>query len=165
MAQYATISEADTYFAGRLHTQPWDSADTATRNKALIQATRAIDDLRFIGVRHSVWLAQEAEAEADEILSAVADQELEFPRGSDEEVPEDIVIACCEEALSLLDGKDAEQELEDLSVVSQGYSSVRSTYDRTFSQEHLNAGIVSSRAWKKLKPYLQEGRDFRISRV
>jgi hypothetical protein len=165
MAQYATVADADAYFDTRLYADVWDQASPENKDKALIAATQAIDRLRFVGVRHSVWLVIEAGGDEDAQIAAVADQTLEFPRGSDTTVPADIEIACFEEALSLLDGKDPDQELEDLAVISQGYSSVRSTYDRSFAQEHLNAGIVSPRAWRFLKPYLRGGRDVKISRV
>jgi hypothetical protein len=165
MAQYATSEEAAAYFADRLHSEVWDAADTDNRTKALKTATVAIDRLRFVGQRHAVYVAVQAGATAEAILASVATQVLEFPRDSDEEIPQDIKNACCEEALALLDGKDPDQELEDLAVISQGYSSVRVTVDRSFTQEHLNAGIVSPRAWRFLKPYLAESRSFKINRV
>lgn len=162
---YVTLSEAQAYFSQRLHSGLWDNTSVDDRTKALAQATRAIDSLRFAGVRHSVWLVIEADGDSDAQLAAVADQDQEFPRGSDEDVPQAIKDACCEEAFSLLEGKNPDEELEDLAVVSQGYSSVRSTYDRSFVHEHLNAGIVSPRAWRFLKPFVRETRDFKISRV
>jgi len=166
MAQYATTTEADAYFDTRLHSQLWEGSSPADKNKALAQATRAIDRLRFVGQRNSVYAVVQAGLSSEEaIAQAVAEQPLEFPRDADEEVPEDIKIACYEEAFTLLDGKDPDAELEDLPVVSQGYSSVRVTVDRSFVQEHLNAGICSPRAWRYIKPYLAEARDVRINRV
>ena len=166
MAAYATVNEADAYFETRLHSQLWEGSSPADKMKALTTATRAIDRLRFVGQRHTVYLTLSAgERDDDAIAQAVAAQPLEFPRDADEEVPEDIKIACYEESLSLLDGKDPDAELEDLPVVSQGYSSVRVTVDRAFVQEHLNAGITSPRAWRYLKPYLAEALDIRINRV
>lgn len=163
---YGTIADGDTYFATRLHAEAWTGSDNNQKTAALTEASLAIDRLRFAGVRHSVWLVLETGTEdRDTILAAVNDQPHEFPRGSDEDVPSDIEIACYEEALSRLDGKGPDEELEDLAVVAQGYSSVRTTYDRSFAQEHLNAGIVSPRAWRFVKPYLAGPRDFKISRV
>lgn len=163
MASYVTLSEAQEYFANRLHSGLWDTSPVEERNKALAEATAAIDRLRYAGVRHSVFLVVDGDETA--ILAAIDDQPLEFPRGSDTVTPQDIKNACCEEAFSRLDGKNPDEELEDLAVVSQGYSSVRTTYDRTFAQEHLNAGIVSPRAWRFLKPFIVEARDVTIHRV
>lgn len=162
---YGSLNGATTYFTTRLHGSLWAASSVADQTAALTEASQAIDRLRFIGVKHSVFVVAEAGGDADAQLAAVLDQDAEFPRGSDEDVPTDIVHACYEEAFSRLDGKSPDEELEDLAVVAQGYSSVRTTYDRTFAQEHLNAGIVSPRAWRFLKPYLGESRDFKISRV
>jgi hypothetical protein len=45
---YATVAEADTYFAGRLNTEAWADADQVA---ALIQATGWIDQFDFRGER------------------------------------------------------------------------------------------------------------------
>jgi hypothetical protein len=42
---YLTLAEAVAYFASRLHTTVWDAAVDATREKALIMATKWIDAL------------------------------------------------------------------------------------------------------------------------
>jgi hypothetical protein len=80
-------------------------------------------------------------------------------------VPDDILTACYEIAFSLLDGVDPEQETENLAVVSEGYSSVRSTYNRYLAQQHLAAGVPSMTAWRYLLPYLRDNRSFKLSRV
>lgn len=166
MASYVTLSEAQAYFTNRLHSGLWDNSAVENRTKALAQATAAIDRLRFAGQRHTVWdVIENGDPSEENIRAAIVDQPLEFPRGQDEEIPQDIKNATCEEAFALLDGKDPDAELEDLGVISQGYSSVRVTVDRSFAQEHLNAGICSPRAWRSIKPYLLEARDFKINRV
>jgi hypothetical protein len=165
MLSYLEVADANTYFADRLHSEVWDSASSEDRDKALKTATQAIERLRFHGQRHAVYAAVQAGGDETAILSAVASQPLEFPRDADEEVPQEILDAVCEEALALLDGKDPDQELEDLPAKAQGYSSVRVTMDRSFVQEHLNAGIVSPRAWRMLKPYLLESRSVKLHRV
>ena len=90
---------------------------------------------------------------------------MEFPRGTDTVFPTDIKIASYEIAFALIDGVDPERELEDLGVISQGYSSVRTTYDRSFSPEHTLAGVPSSVAWRYLKPFLRDDSAVRINRV
>lgn len=165
MLSYLTTDDADAYFADRLHSEAWDAADDSTQDKALKTATAAIERLRFVGQRHAVYEAIQSGGDETAILAAVASQPLEFPRDADEEVPQEILDAVCEEAFALLDGKDPDAELEDLPVISQGYSSVRVTMDRSFAQEHLNAGIVSPRAWRLLKPYLIEARSIKLHRV
>lgn len=165
MEPYSSIGEANAYFAERLHVDVWFDSSTNDRLKALKQATRSIDRLRFVGMKHTEWVVAQTSCDADALKAARDAQEREFPRGADEDVPTGIKEACCEEALSLLDGKDPEQEYEDLAVASQGYSSVRTTYERSYVLEHLNAGIASMRAWQLLRPYILEGRDIKLSRV
>lgn len=138
MASYATVSEAQLYFDERLHTEAWDDSDDTTRNKALSQATRIIDRLNFLG---------------DKTDSA---QTLQFPRDGDTTVPDDIKHATSELALALLDGVNPDLEFENLFMVSQGYSSVRSSYDRSIKPPHVLAGIPSIAAWTFLKPYLRD---------
>jgi hypothetical protein len=147
MDPYADLDYAESYFGQRLHTRAWTAASVSDRTKALTMATRDIDRLDY----------------ADE--KADSDQEREFPRGEDDEVPDDIKIACCEIALARLDGVVPETELENAMVSSQSFSGVRTTYDRTAVPEHIVAMIASARAWTYLKPYLREAGTIKLSRV
>lgn len=172
MNSYVTLQEAQDYFETRLHSEPWDTYSVQDRNKALATATRQIDRLNFAGEKHAAYEYRESlntnlytKAQEKAIAEAGLTQTLQFPRGSDTEVPNDIKIACMEIAFELLDGKDPEKELENLATISQGFSSIRNTQDRSFVHEHLNAGIVSALAWRYLRPYLRDGFDIKISRV
>ena len=143
---YGTLEEAQQYFDMRLHEYAWSDAVVADRPKALWAATQIIDTLNFKGYKASTWATLQSlglktlpsstvacglSAELQQIRDAEASQPLEFPRGNDTEVPEAIRRACYEIAYSLLDGKDPELELENLGITSQGYSSVRTTYNRS----------------------------------
>lgn len=171
MSQYATLEEAQDYFGTRLHSASWDTFTPSDRNAALITATRQIDRLNFVGEKHLAFVHRQSlddcitPEQEKEIAEAGLAQELQFPRGSDEVIPEDIKFACMEIAFELINGKDPQKELENLTIVSQGFSSVRNTQDRSFVHEHLNAGIVSAQAWRYLRPYLRDDHDFKISRV
>lgn len=162
MAQYATIADADAYFATRLYTDAWDDTDNTDKDKALMMATRIIDRLNFAGFKSAVQLAID---NGSDLETADSSQELQFPRGSDTEIPNDIKLATYEIAFQLLDGFDPEQEARRLGQVSQGYSSVRTTYDRQFIQEYLNAGVPSAVAWNYLKPFLRDRGSVSIKRV
>lgn len=147
MPAYISISAASDYFANRLNTDAWDDADEADCEKALLMATDAIDRLNFLGEK------------------ADSAQENQFPRLGDSTVPQDIQEACAELAMRFLDGVDPELEFENLTMVSQGYANIRSTYDRTNPSEHIVAGIPSITAWRKIKPYLRDVRDVSLNRV
>lgn len=153
MAAYDTATNADIYFATRLHVLAWTESNLADKNKALTEASARIDRLRFKGNKVD------------------SGQDLAFPRyyGDDpdgtETVPDNIKIACYECAYALLDGVDPELELENLAVSSQGVSSVRNTYARGEVPEHFAAGIPSAFAWRYLKPYIVRGNIVRLCRV
>ena len=138
---------ANQYFDTRLNTRAWDTADSGDKPKALIMATRIIDRLNFAGDKNS------------------ATQELQFPRDTDTEIPDDIKIACAEIAIELLDGVDPNKEFEDLAIVTHRYAEVVTTYDRSVVQEHLVAGVPSATAWRYLKPYIRDNRFVTVSRI
>lgn len=144
---YGDIPLADSYFTERLGTRAWDNANDTDKFKALAMATRAIDRLNYSGDK------------------ADADQELQFPRDDDTEVPSDILIAAYECALAYLDGYDPNIEIENLAISSQGFAEVRDTYDRSFALPHVRMGIPSVVAWNNLLPYLRDPNYFTISRV
>jgi hypothetical protein len=108
---YIDIEGADEYFAGRLHAEWWTGADDSTKEAALKQATRTIDRLLLKGHK------------ADE------DQKLAFPRYPDEEIPETVKEACCEEALALLErGNSQRRKLQQEGVQSFSLGNMSETY-------------------------------------
>jgi len=180
---YGDMTEAEQYFAMRLHEHAWCEADPRDKPKALYAATKIIDNLNFKGHRHTVWvliqslrpnydptdifvsewLMREREAQ---LRAAEEQQPLEFPRGSDTVVPETIRRACYEIAYSLMDGKDPEMELENLQVTAHGYGEVRTHYERgQVPIEHLINMVPNPIAWNLLRPFLRDGDAVKLSRI
>lgn len=147
MPSYATEVMAQTYFTTRLNAEAWDDADSTNREKALGHATNVIDRLNFTGCK------------ADE------NQENQFPRGTDVDIPKDITSATCEIALALLDGVDPQLEFENVFMTSQGYGGVRSSFDRIVKPMHILAGVPSFTAWTYLKPYLLDPLSIELRRT
>jgi Fe-S cluster assembly ATPase SufC len=143
---YADIDEAEEYFALRLHTDAWDEAEEEDRTIALTMATKIIDQFNYKGEKTS------------------ESQTNEFPRGGDTVVPTEIVEACCEIALKLLDEIDPDIEIENLNKVSSAFASVKSNYDKSFIPEHLTVGVPSATAWKQISPYLRDMRSVTLVR-
>ena len=177
---YGTVAEAEDYFDNRLHEFAWTRATPTDRPKALIMATRIIDTLNFKGNKNSVndlLVANSCSCVLNEALTAGCvtqaqvqeaslTQNLEFPRGTDTEVPDVIKCACYEIAHSLLDHKDPEIELENLGVISQGYAAVRVTYNRNqVPIEHLINFVPNALAWRWLKPFLYDEDAIKLVRV
>lgn len=154
---YGDYSDANEYMlTARLHNKAWVKATADERKRAMVQATLLIDMLNFKDKKHAVWqlCTGNPEATDEEIRAAEAAQELEFPRGADTTIPNAIQKACWEIAYELLDGRSPQLEAENLAVVSQGYSSVRTTYQRDVPIEHLKNFIPSGLAWRWLFPFL-----------
>jgi len=176
---YGTVAEAGAYFAVRLHELAWTGATADERVRALVAATRIIDTLNYKSYKKSVFDLLQTFSLIDipitpgasgptaaEIRAAELSQALEFPRGTDTTVPEAIRVACYEIAHAILDGKDAEQELENLAVSSHGYSSLRTTYSRgQVPIEHTINGVPSAQAWRLLRPFLRDGDQIALTRI
>lgn len=165
---YGSIVDAQDYFDNRLHETAWSEATASDRQKALIAATNIIDQLNFKGSKATVHTLLEGDPDATEEEKRTADQAqaLEFPRGADTVIPESIRTATYEMAHSLLDGKDPEIELEALGITSQGYSSLRTTYNRQQSPiEHLVNFVPSPMAWRWIRPFLRDEDAIKLSRI
>ncbi len=145
---YGTLVGANNYFKTKLHTESWEDSDKETREKSLHEATRIIESLAFKGSKEN------------------SEQILFFPRATVDNgsIPQDIILASYEIALALLNGIDPDTEARNLSATAQGYAGSRTTYDRSFIQEHIRAGVPSAFAWSILRPYLCDPQAVRLSR-
>jgi len=129
---YCTIEYADEYFRNRLHAESWGQADESTKEKALQQATRAIDRQLLRGRKTN------------------PEQELAFPRYPDTEVPEAVKEACCEEALALLErGNSQRRKLQQEGVQSFTLGNMSETYIAGAGK-----GLLSQEAKELLRPWL-----------
>lgn len=147
---YITLEAANEYFATRLHADAWDDIDSDSENdkiKALTTASNALDRLNYVSQK------------ADD------DQDHEFPRGGDTTIPVELQIACCEEALSLLEGRDPIMEEEQLRLYTQTYANVKAGYDPKMASEHIINGFTSPIAWRYIKPFLRNRMSPEVVRV
>ncbi len=144
---YVVLADAETYFNERLNVGSWDDSEDDDKNRSLIMATSAIDNLNFTGEK------------TDD------DQTLQFPRYDDASIPTEIEQATYECALALLDGVDIEMEKETMHVTEQRIGGVKVGYDPVGFAEHIIAGIPSYKAWLLLKPYLRAPNDIELFRT
>lgn len=89
---YATKAEADTYHQAHLSSSTWDDADTDTRNRALVMATRlldehlewtgdvASDDQALLWPRSDMFYASGVEIPSDEIPQKLKEATAELAR-------------------------------------------------------------------------------------
>jgi len=92
---YVTLAQADAYFDERLDSTDWTGATDNNKGKALVQAARRLDQIRWVSIK------------------ADADQKLQWPRSAavdedgntvdSDEIPQCIKDAQCEMALFMLD--------------------------------------------------------------
>ena len=134
---YATLAEAQTYFNSRLDSDDWDDASESDKTKSLVQATKSIDRLNFLGSKTS------------------STQDRQFPRYDDSETPQDIKDATCEEAIMLVGGATIALEREASKMRAQTFGAVKTVFDTDMASLHLSAGLVSSVALDILHPYLR----------
>lgn len=143
---YADIGYAEDFFATCLWTDDWDAANITDKNKALTMATKIIDQLNFLGDK------------------ADPNQENQFPRGTDTEVPNAIKEACVWIAKALIEGVNPEKEFENLFLLMQHFEGARVTFDSK-PAPNIVAGVPSSTAWRLLYPFLRDGAVITLRRV
>lgn len=145
---YLEIDDANDYFDERPDGHKWTCCNSENQEKLLKFSTRLINQLRFKGCK------------------TVATQLNQFPRDiSDDLVPDDIKVACCEIAFALLNDVDVEQEIDNLFVTNNTYATVSTGNSSGVVPAHIRAGIPSSVAWNYLRPYLMDPRKIQIRRV
>lgn len=129
---YCTVEYANEYFSGRLHSEVWEQANEADKEKALRQATRAIDRQPLKGRKNDPA------------------QVLAFPRYPETEIPEVVKEACCEEALALLErGNSQRRKLQQEGVQSFTLGSISETF-----APGSGRGLLSQEAKELLRPWL-----------
>jgi len=154
---YADRTYADAYFAQRLDTTTWDAATTATKDKALAQATSMIDRLPLVGEK-----CDDTQARA-------------FPRDLDTgcadgsgDVPDEVVQACCELARALLEGLTLEALATQSNVQSESVGDASKTYGSARGQLGVlddNYGLPSTAAAQLLAPWLADDNAIDLVRV
>jgi hypothetical protein len=110
---YLTRAEADTYFESRLHTDDWNDASTATKDKAIVMATRLLDSMYD-------WVqfpTDQTQALQWPRVGVVDFNELEYIE--DNVIPDRLKWATAELAMLLI----AEDRTLDYDVESKGVSS------------------------------------------
>lgn len=160
---YVSVDEATAYFADRLFADEWESSPD--KEKLLIAATRRIDRLPFKGIK------------------ADRTQALEFPRALysysrginpyhdplrdnlhtlpgwivQQDVPQAVKDATCEEAISILKGAQEAAKRADLQ--RQGVTSFSlGSLSESYSGGSQGIRLMSAEAHDLLAPYLGGGR-------
>lgn len=152
-----TVDVANLYFQTQLNSDAWDCASPTDKAKAVISATRLMNNLAYIGVKVYPNQFNEFPRRITKFDFQILPQQIR--------VPDAIRIACCEIALSLLDGVDLEFAIPGIAVQDDRYSNLRTSYKLNIIDEHVRAGIPSATAWLYIKPYLADPGAINLGRV
>lgn len=169
---YISVQDADAYFADRLDADAWENADSETKAKALITATKRIDAQRFQGIPKDPQQALQFPRcyRAMDRQTATIALELRDPLMEhrhlmlgaylcETDVPQAVKDATCEEALYLLSmtayQKKREREHE-LGMVGGGIGDANEYAQQTVIQRKATGGrgLYSPEARQLLAPYL-----------
>ena len=132
MESYATAETAGTYFQKRLYCDAWTKAGETEKESALLMAAQAIDRQPLKGRKTST------------------DQSLAFPRYPDTTTPQEVMKACYEEALALLEyGNSKRIQLQREGVQSFSLGDLNEVYG-----PGAGRGLLSQQARELLRPWL-----------
>jgi hypothetical protein len=115
---YVSLEDAEEYMVNKLNSQVWDAASPNDKAKALIQATKSIDKLQFMGIKFDCA------------------QKLQFPRvyiNSEPpelvtlsgEIPQAVKDATCEEALCLIANMNNSSVTARMDLQAQGIKRIK----------------------------------------
>ena len=170
---YATIAEGNTYFYDRLNATDWTEASPSDKGKAMLQACRDVDSLKFIGRKYYLGLVgasnyQKLEfprqypvrgAYIDDVLEEYIDTaqaSQRFPRSLNNAgnpyIPQLVKDAQCEQAINLLgQGSDA---LKRKDLQAQGVESFRlGAFSETYREGGVTA-VLSPKATELLGDFI-----------
>lgn len=168
---YGTVSEADAFFASRLHKYDWEVSSVADKTAALNQAAELIDQFNYAGQKTAIQALYDALPAGESPTQAAIDaanvsQPHEFPRGTSANVPEDIKKAGYLIAMALLGGRDPNMDLENRTMKSSRLGQLMTQFDTEGNtQEHIAHLIPSPQAFNLIRPYFRPRDEFTLLRV
>ena len=165
---YVSVVTATAYFADRLDAGSWETAPERQQSAALVTASRAIDAMPLQGrlilstqamaFPRYMWTANLAEIDDAWVVNSDA-EDYPVPGWVDVGIPQAVMDASCEEALSLLSITDADaarQRLLAQGLVSQTAGDASETYNplMIFQKALSGKGLSSSVATQLMKPFI-----------
>lgn len=139
---YVTVAEADAYFTDRLEVSAWDAAVDLTKQKALITATAALDEMSWTG-----YAISDSQPLAFPRIGEYFDPRLGVMVYLDETVPDRILKATFELALHLLNNEGvltSSSSVTDLSVGPIQLTSIRQASAVPSSVRRIAAPLLAN---------------------
>lgn len=144
---FITLEDAEEYFSMRLNSCVWDNSGDNTKEKALITASKKINQLNFIGDKKTYTQAMEF----PRVFNAHICHNLIMP-----ELPQEISDAVCEEAIALIEHSNSvhlKNQSLGISSISLGVGSV--SYDGKMDLTQ----VISPEAERLLSKWTRKGFD------
>lgn len=142
---YITVADADTYFDERLGRTAWSGESTDQKERALIQATRRLDQEKYEGTKNAT-----AQALKWPRLWATDDDGDEW---DGDEIPTIVKHATCELALSYLKAED-EGKVPLLASGLEGFDSAKVGPIEFKRDQSFKAGELPDNVLRLLRPVL-----------
>jgi len=157
-----TIEAADAIFAKRLGAANWTAASSADKAKALQMATAVIDSGTYTGLKYLSTQARQFPRKY-----AGDPNDVEDPWGGvvnydnygyiyeSTSVPDEVLLACCLEALALINYYTNADPIDEADLMAKGYKSFSlGDLSATFgSSVSLQSGFHSKEAYDLLEKY------------
>jgi hypothetical protein len=122
-----TVELGDAYFAKRLDCAAWTGASSANKSKALQMATRALDSMRWDGVKavstQTRQFPRKYKLDPDATNPWGNVTSLDYYGYATATTPQAILDACCEEALALLRYSASTASSARADLIAQGVTS------------------------------------------
>jgi len=158
---YISAVDAETYFDTRLFADAWTAASADDKAKALIMATKALDRLTLKGRKKDTTQGLEfPRCYSYDTRNLPGDSGFaSFPDDGwycEQEVPQVVCDAACEEALALLaSGNDPRRVMQRAGVKSYSLGSLSETFaDGAVATASSKRGLISEEARSLMRPYL-----------
>lgn len=163
---YVSVADADAYFNERLFCTAWTGASEDDKARALIMAAKAIDRQLLKGSKKDTDDNQPlafprcytVDTRIATSLNYIGNKDLVWDSDlwCEEEVPQAVKDAQCEEAMALLDiGNSSRLKLIRQGVTSISIGKTSESYNRIVSHgKGIGQGLLSQEARELLKPYL-----------
>jgi len=122
---FCTMDYAEEYFDGMVFADAWIKADAKTKERALKEATRRINRLKFKGLKSDSGQILEFPRQYPEISN------YRFGYVNEDDIPNGVKDATCEEALAILKfGDSARAKAQEQNVISVKMGDVSETYEK-----------------------------------
>ena len=148
---YVTLADAEAYFAGRLYAGAWNDTTDSDKARALISATRSVENLTIKFRRTVPTQTLNFPRRIIRDIATMDDWQWIYSVYDDTKVPQEVKDSECEEAFALLRYGDSER----LRLQQQGVTSITlGKMQEQYGSGHSQMGLLSADAYRMMTPWI-----------